>query len=139
MHIYIYILWDTYFCIFLSNWTEHDCTYKNPFASKSNEIPFCSKSNRKFSVRPYLESDIPSESAHRNLSEPEIYFPESHLDDKFSIANSECTEIARILFPFKLNGIWSWWQFSFRYWTKWNSIWFKIKTKTVSKIVSHSN
>ena len=28
--------------------------------------------------------------------------------------------------PFTLNGIWSWWQFSFRFWTKWKSIWFKI-------------
>ena len=41
-------------------------------------------------------------------------------------------------FPFKLNGIWSWWQFSFRFWTKWISIWFKIERKTVTTIVSHS-
>ena len=27
-------------------------------------------------------------------------------------------------FPFISNGIWSWWQFSFRFWTKWKSIWF---------------
>ena len=42
------------------------------------------------------------------------------------------------LFPFKLNGIWSWWQYSFRFWTKWNSIWFKIEWKTVTTIISHS-
>ena len=41
-------------------------------------------------------------------------------------------------FPFKLNGIWSWWQFSFRFWTKWNSIWFKIERKPVTTIISHS-
>ena len=42
-------------------------------------------------------------------------------------------------FPFKLNGIWSWWQFSFRFWTKWNSIWFKIeRKKTIPTIISHS-
>ena len=46
-------------------------------------------------------------------------------------------------FPFKLNGIWSWWQFSCRFseqngilfgsifWTKWNSIWF---TKSEGKL-----
>ena len=28
-------------------------------------------------------------------------------------------------FPFTLNGIWSWWQFSFQFWTKWNSVWFR--------------
>ena len=30
-----------------------------------------------------------------------------------------------IPFPFKSNGIRSWWQFSFRFWTKWNSVWFR--------------
>ena len=42
------------------------------------------------------------------------------------------TEKTTFPFPFKLNGIWSWWQFSFRFWTKWNSIWFKIKTVTTT-------
>ena len=41
-------------------------------------------------------------------------------------------------FPFTLNGIWSWWQIFFRFWTKWNSIWFKIERKTVFTIISHS-
>ena len=35
------------------------------------------------------------------------------------------TEKTSIPFPFKLNEIWSWWQFSFRFWTKWISIWFR--------------
>ena len=48
------------------------------------------------------------------------------------------TEKTRILFPFKLNGIWLWWQFSFQFWAKWNSIWFKIERKTVTTIISHS-
>ena len=39
------------------------------------------------------------------------------------------TEKARIPFPFTLNGIWSWWQFSFRS---------KKSKKTVSTIISHS-
>ena len=37
-----------------------------------------------------------------------------------------------LLIRFKLKGMWSWWQFSFRLWTKQNSIWFKIERKTVS-------
>ena len=52
--------------------------------------------------------------------------------------DSACTEKTIFLFPFKLNGIWSWWQFSFQFWTKWTSIWFKIKRKTVTTIISHS-
>ena len=42
------------------------------------------------------------------------------------------TEKTILPIPFTLNGIWSWWQFSFRFWIKWNSIWFrKLKWKTV--------
>ena len=37
------------------------------------------------------------------------------------------TEKTSIPFPFTLNGIWSLWQFSFLFWTKWNSIWVKIE------------
>jgi len=48
-----------------------------------------------------------------------------------------CTEKTSIPFPFILNGIRLWWQFSFRFWTKWNSIWFKIERKPVTTIVSH--
>ena len=48
------------------------------------------------------------------------------------------TKKIMFLSAFTLNGIWSWWQFSFRFWTKWNSIWFKIKRKTVPTIISHS-
>ena len=48
------------------------------------------------------------------------------------------TEKTSIPFPFKSNGIWSWWQFSFRSWTKWKSVWFKIERKTVTTIISHS-
>ena len=49
------------------------------------------------------------------------------------------TEITSIPFPFKLNGIWWWWQFSFRFWTKWISIWFtEIGRKTVTTIISDS-
>ena len=44
------------------------------------------------------------------------------------------TEQTIFPFPFKLNRIWSWWPFSFQLWTKWNSIQFKIKKKTVSTI-----
>ena len=47
------------------------------------------------------------------------------------------TEKTRILIPFKLNGIWSWWLISLQFWTKWKSIWFKIERKTVSTIISH--
>ena len=41
-------------------------------------------------------------------------------------------------FPFKLNGMWSWRQFSFRFWTNWNSFWFKIEGRPVAAIISRS-
>ena len=44
----------------------------------------------------------------------------------------------RFPFPCKSNGIWSWRQFSFRFWAKLVSIWFKIERKTVSAIIFHS-
>ena len=48
------------------------------------------------------------------------------------------TDKTSIPFPFTLNGIWSWWQFSFQFWTKWISIWSTIERKTVTTIISHS-
>ena len=48
------------------------------------------------------------------------------------------TEKTIFPFPFTSNGMWSWWQFSFRFWTKWNSIWFRIVKKTVATIIFHS-
>ena len=48
------------------------------------------------------------------------------------------TENTIFLSPFTLNGIWLWWQYSFRFRVKWNSIWLKIKSKTVTTIISHS-
>ena len=48
------------------------------------------------------------------------------------------TEKKVLPFPFTLNGIRSWWQFSFRFWSKWKSISFKIEKKTVTTIISHS-
>ena len=35
------------------------------------------------------------------------------------------TEKTIFPFPFTVNGIWSWWQFSFRFWNRWNSIRFR--------------
>ena len=52
--------------------------------------------------------------------------------------HSLCTQETIFTFLFTLNGIWSWWQFSFRFWTKWISIWFKIERKAVTTIISHS-
>ena len=43
------------------------------------------------------------------------------------------TEKTILPIPFTLNGIWSWWQLSFRFWTKWNFVWFKIE-----RIISYS-
>jgi len=51
--------------------------------------------------------------------------------------NITCIEKTMFLFPFKLNGIWSRWQFPYRFWTKWNPIWFKIEMKTVTAIMFH--
>ena len=50
----------------------------------------------------------------------------------------ECTETTIFPFRFTLNGIWSWWQFSIRFWTKWNSICFKTERKTATMIIYHS-
>ena len=62
-----------------------------------------------------------------------ISLRESHLLQQCSrICLTFCTEKTIIPFPFKLNGIWSWWQFSIRFWTKWKTIWFKIVRKTVN-------
>ena len=44
-------------------------------------------------------------------------------------AERACTEKTIFPFPFTLNGIWSWWQFSYRFWTIWISMWFKIDRK----------
>ena len=46
-------------------------------------------------------------------------------------ANVQILYTEKTIFPFPL-------QFSFRFWTKWNSIWFKIERKTVTTIRSHS-
>ena len=43
------------------------------------------------------------------------------------------TEKTIFSFPFTVNRIWSWGQFSFRFLTKLNSVWFKIERKTVRK------
>ena len=51
---------------------------------------------------------------------------------------AKSTEKTIFPIPFKLNGIWSWGRFSFRYWTKWSPIWFKIEGKTFTMIISHS-
>ena len=47
-----------------------------------------------------------------------------------------CHTVGKLVFPFpfKLNGIWSWWRFCFRFWTKWNFIWLKIESKIVSAL-----
>ena len=52
------------------------------------------------------------------LSQLRIYFLRGKLSEPFY------AEKTSITFPFKLDGIWSWWQFSFRFWSKLNSIWF---------------
>ena len=46
-----------------------------------------------------------------------------------SIHTASYTDKTSTPFPFILNTICSWWQFSFRFWTKWKSIRFKIERK----------
>ena len=48
------------------------------------------------------------------------------------------TEKTLFPIPFTLNGIWSWWQFSYQFWTKWTFIWIKIERKTFPTIISYS-
>ena len=54
------------------------------------------------------------------------------------VRDKPLTEKTRFQFPFRLNGIWSWWQLNQIFWTKWNSFWFKIERKIVTKIISQS-
>ena len=43
--------------------------------------------------------------------------------------------LRKLVYPFKLNGIWSGWQFSFWFLTKWNSIW--LKNRILDQIKFH--
>ena len=43
----------------------------------------------------------------------------------------------RFLFPFKLNEMCSGWQFSIRFYAKWNSIWLAFKKKNITTITFH--
>ena len=96
-----------------------DHNYPSPIDLAPNQIPFGGENNRKM----YSQSKFG-------------LFQENW--EKIPCVNcAPPTEKTRIQFPFKLNGTWSWWQFSFRYWTKWNSIWFKIERKNVTTIISH--
>ena len=56
----------------------------------------------------------------------------------YSVLSWAYSEKTIFPFPSTLNGIWSGWQFCFRFWTKCNSIWFIIERKTVTTITSHS-
>ena len=49
-----------------------------------------------------------------------------------------CAYTQKNKFPFSIKSIriWSWWQFYFRIWTKWNYIWFKIERKRGSPLDS---
>ena len=62
-----------------------------------------------------------------------VRFDATRFGKDFSVS-SGCVsyiEQAIFLFPLNLNGIWSWWQISFRFWTKWISIWFKLKGNAI--------
>ena len=48
------------------------------------------------------------------------------------------TQENEFLFLSKLNGIWSWWKFSLRLLTKWNSIGFRIERKIATTVVFDS-
>ena len=62
-----------------------------------------------------------------------------HITTDFRIhIQQEYTQKNIISFSFKLNEIWSKWQFSFGFRTKLNYICFQIKRKTVTRIISHS-
>ena len=57
--------------------------------------------------------------------------------------NEECIPLShacqknKISFPFKFNGIWTRWQFSFWFWTGWNLFWFNIERKTIITVIFH--
>ena len=79
--------------------------------------------------------------AYWNVCLPNFYF--RNISNFLALASlaETCwyTEKTIFPFPFKFNGIWSWWQFSFRF-SEPNGIpfVFKIKRKTVTMIISHS-
>ena len=84
------------------------CNYNFPIDLAPNVIAFGAKSIgnlsetrfRKYNLWKKIKNIYRKKTRFRNI----IYIP-----NKF-------------LFIFKLNEIWSWWQFSSRIWTKWNSI-----------------
>ena len=67
-----------------------------------------------------------------------ILFDLTSSREKITCVCTPALKKTSIPFLFRSNGIWSRWQFSFRFWTTWNSILFKIERKTVTTIISHS-
>ena len=67
--------------------------------------------------------DLMKGCRHRNL----FYFHGCRI--KVQVGWLAYTEETILPIAFTLNGVWSWWQFSFRFWTKWKSNWFKIERK----------
>ena len=63
-----------------------------------------------------------SKKEKRDVSLSDSY---TSVGDVFPVWQSSYTDKTILPFPFTLIGIWSWWQFSFQFWTKWNSIWFR--------------
>ena len=93
--------------LFLLNLKEYDCNDSFPFDYKSNEILFGPQIIRKtlYGHNPF------------NLFECERFVEEINFPDCgcHSLSNRPRTEKTNFPFPFTLNGIWSRWQFSFRF------------------------
>ena len=109
-----------------SSWKKpkSDCTYHFTIDLEPNGIPFHSKSINQTDL-------FGSESIRKQfcLIRQEWRKFVCVMNRPLKHTNRPYTGKTSIPFPFTLNGIWSWGEISFRFWTNCSSIWFKTKGK----------
>ena len=79
-------------------------------------ITVCTRSNSLCFIEVFPRKNAYSQNMNNNN-----WIPRS-IKVKGIVDTFLCTEKTMFPFPFKSTGIWLWWQFSFRFWTKWNFI-----------------
>ena len=127
----------------VQNWNEnchHDHIPFN-FKVKGNLVFWVYGSRNTFNSEYFQHDNSQSDNFHpENPHLEKIYYSPARMYCAGTVAQpatmngatsrdkwSKHTDKTMFPFSFTLNEIWSWWQFSFRFLTKWNSIWFKIK------------
>ena len=102
--------------------TKYDCIYNFLIDFKSNLYPFCNGNQNGNRKQNHISFDLKWD---RNTF---LYLRVNKMW-RFRSENNIC------LSPFKLKGIWSWWQYFFWLWTKRNPVWFIIKRKIFTTII----